>query len=381
MKLPNIKNFKPRDDGESPLASVSEWISVKCPKCKGSAKRETDVMPNWAGSSWYFLRYIDPKNARAFADPKKLKYWLGVDPVRNSPPQGPFGARSRAGAISNGVDWYNGGMEHVTLHLLYSRFLNRFLYDKGIVPVAEPYQKRTAHGMILGEGGVKMSKSKGNVVNPNDIVKEFGADALRLYEMFMGPFDQAIAWDPKSIVGMERFLKRVWHFYSDKRQATSDKEKLKDLERATHQTIKKVTEDIERMQFHTAISQLMIFLSKMEDTQPPMSHVSYSMFLKLLAPFAPHISEEIWQNTFGKKTSIHLEPWPSYNHRLVKEERFTLIIQVNGKVRDTVEVPAAISEEEVRQLALQRPKISKLVGAATPRRVVYIPGRLINIVL
>jgi leucyl-tRNA synthetase len=397
IKLPAVKNFKPRDDGESPLASVSEWISVKCPKCKGAAKRETDVMPNWAGSSWYFLRYTDPKNKKTFADLKKLKYWM-APALRSSKSEG-------------GVDWYNGGMEHVTLHLLYSRFWNQFLHDKKFVPVAEPYHKRTAHGMILGEGGVKMSKSKGNIVNPNTIIKEFGADVLRMYEMFMGPFDQAIAWDPKSIVGMERFLKRVWQFYHErgKGKGESQKEKgegrkLKELERAAHQTIKKVTEDIERMQFHTAISQLMIFLSRMEEAQPPTSHVSRSAFLKLLAPFAPHMAEEIWlRRELTQKTrrsarkpirvnqrsnprqsafkSVHMEPWPSYNPRLVKEERFTLIIQVNGKVRDTVEAPVSMTEEEARNLTLARPKIRSLVGNTAPRRVVYIPGRLINIVL
>ena len=380
VKLPLVKNYKPRDDGESPLASVAKWVNVKCPKCKSPAKRETDTMPNWAGSSWYFLRYIGSKNKKAFADPKKLKYFMPVD-------------------------WYNGGMEHVTLHLLYSRFWNRFLYDLGLVPVAEPYKKRTAHGIILAEGGVKMSKSKGNVVNPDPIVKEFGADALRLYEMFMGPFNQAIAWDRRGILGTYRFLERVWRIYTatsdNKRRVTSNTEEQKNLElrKLLHKTVKKVSEDIESMSFNTAISAMMIFINEAEKPTNVFASQDKELFLKILAPFAPHVAEELWQTmnnksgiiNKGKKkahnskfvihNSIHLQPWPKYDPKLIKDETFTLVVQINGKVRDSFEVSKSITQKEAEKSALKRDGIKKHLNGQEPKRIVFVPGRLINIVI
>ncbi len=351
VKLPKVKNYAPRDDGESPLASVENWVNVKCPQCKAPAKRETDTMPNWAGSSWYFLRYIDPKNNKKFADPKKLKYWMPVD-------------------------WYNGGMEHTVLHLLYSRFWNLVLYDLKLVPVKEPYKKRTSHGLILASGGVKMSKSKGNVINPDDIVKEFGADSLRLYEMFMGPFDQAIVWDTKGILGVHRFLERVSKLGIRVGEQKSTEEVAV---RLVHQTVKKVAEDIEGMRFNTAISAMMILLNEFE-RHGASSRKEFEMFLKILAPFAPHLAEELWI-VLGNKKSIHLEKWPKHNPKLLIEETFTLVIQVNGKVRDSVESSTGLSEAEAKKLALKREKIAALLHGKAPKKVIYIPNRLVNIVV
>ncbi len=263
VKLPKVKNYQPTDSGESPLANITKWVNTKCPNCGGKAKRETDTMPNWAGSSWYYLRYTDPKNAKEFASKKNLKYWTPVD-------------------------WYNGGNEHTTLHLLYSRFWHKFLYDLKLVPTSEPYKKRTSHGMILGEGGVKMSKSLGNVINPDEIVKTYGADTLRIYEMFMGPFDQSVAWSAESIIGSRRFLERVWNL-----QYKVQKNK-KYTEFEIEKTIKKVSEDIEEMKFNTAISALMIFVNEIGKLES-ISQIAYEKFLQILAPFAPHIAEEIWQ--------------------------------------------------------------------------------------
>ena len=360
LKLPKVKNYQPRDDGQSPLASVDKWVNVKCPQCKGPAKRETDTMPNWAGSSWYFLRYVDPKNKKVFADPKKLKYFMPVD-------------------------WYNGGMEHTVLHLLYSRFWNRFLYDIGVVPVAEPYKKRTSHGLILAEGGVKMSKSKGNVINPDDIVKKFGADTLRLYEMFMGPFDQAIAWNTDGLVGMRRFIDRIYKTVSSiKYQVSSEEEENKNVERLLHQTIKKVTEDIEGMRFNTALSALMVLFNAIEKANYQLPVTSYQTFLKLLAPFAPHMSEELYQQLSASRRtkfrSIFEEKWPKYDAKLLVAEKFDLIIQVNGRVRDKVSVPQGISQSEAEKIALGREKVKSLVSGGV-KKVVYVPGRLINIVV
>ncbi|MDP3956403.1 MAG: class I tRNA ligase family protein, partial [bacterium] len=337
---------------------------------------------NWAGSSWYFLRYIDPKNKRAFADPKKLKYWMGS--VRRDAPQGD----------ASGVDWYNGGMEHVTLHLLYSRFWNRFLYDLGLVPVAEPYKKRTAHGIILAEGGVKMSKSKGNVVNPDPLVKEFGADALRLYEMFMGPFNQAIAWDKRGILGTSRFLERVWKLYgvsSIKYQVSSkNEEKNKnELQKLLHKTIKKVSEDIEAMHFNTAISAMMIFINEVEKQTSVFTPKDQVLFLKILAPFAPHIAEELWDKlttndrrlTTKNNKSIHIEDWPKYDPKLLEDETFILVVQINGRVRDSFEVSKNITQAEAEKLTFARKSVEKHFSNSKPKRVIYVPGRLINIVI
>ena len=363
--LPKVKNYQPTESGESPLANISKWVNVKCPKCKGKAKRETDTMPNWAGSSWYYLRYTDPKNTKEFASRKKLNYWLGTDPAEG------------------GVDWYNGGNEHTTLHLLYSRFWHKFLFDLGLVPTSEPYKKRTSHGLILAEGGEKMSKSRGNVINPDDIVARFGADTLRVYEMFMGPFDQAIAWNEEAIIGPRRFLERVWKVatqiqknFSGLLQPSAGTFPVQNSSvSALHKTIKKVSEDIEGMRFNTVISALMIFLNE----NPTMPKEVYEIFLKLLAPFAPHITEELWQ-LLGHKQSIHLEPWPKYDLSRIKDTEIKIVVQVNGKVRGEIIVPAETGEDEIKSKALTEGSVSKYISS-TPKKVIYVKGRLINIVV
>jgi len=351
VKLPDVKEFKPTDTGESPLARETKWINTKCPRCKGPARRETDTMPNWAGSSWYFLRYIDPKSNKVLGDAKKLKYWMPVD-------------------------WYNGGMEHTTLHLLYSRFWNKFLCDIGIVPVSEPYQKRTSHGLILGEGGEKMSKSRGNVINPDALVKEFGADAVRIYEMFMGPFDQAIAWDHRGLIGVSRFLARVWDAGIAKpKSKTADKE----LERALHRAIKKVDQDIEVLAFNTAVSSLMVLVNKFGDAKEIPQPI-WEKFLVLLAPFAPFMAEELWSR-LKKRGSVHQQPWPAYDPKLIEEDRFELVIQINGKIRDKVELPRHTPQKEAEAIALNRDKIKQIVAGVTVRKMIFVPNRLLNIVI
>jgi len=358
VELPNVKNYQPTDTGESPLAAMKNWVNVKCPKCGEPAKRETDTMPNWAGSSWYFLRYTDPKNNKAFADAKKLKYWMPID-------------------------WYNGGMEHTTLHLLYSRFWNKFLYDIGEVPVSEPYKKRTSQGMVLGATGEKMSKSKGNVVNPDEVVKIFGADTLRIYEMFMGPFDQAIPWDEKGLVGCARFLGKVWSIGTEKISKKADSNRI---EKLINQTVKKVGGDIETMNFNTAVSSLMIFINECQKEEK-ISEKNWEKFLLILSPFAPHISEELYQNLKPKSyklkpfKSIHFEPWPKYDPKLIKEENFDLIVQINGKMRDKISVPAGISQKEAEGFAFANEKIKIWIKEGEVKKVIYVPNKLINIVI
>lgn len=360
VKLPDVKNYEPTDSGESPLASITKWVNTKCPACGGKARRETDTMPNWAGSSWYFLRYIDPKNKKAFADPKKMNYWTPVD-------------------------WYNGGMEHTTLHLLYSRFWNKFLFDIGLVPTSEPYKKRTSHGLILADGGVKMSKSKGNVINPDSIVETMGADTLRVYEMFIGPFDQAVAWSTDSIVGSRRFLEKVWrvaeNVVSAKKttKSTAPEVHNKNLTALLHKTIDKISTGIENMEFNTAISSLMILLNEFEK-QEVVSRADYEVFLKLLAPFAPHITEELWTQ-LGNKNSIHITPWPEANPALMETDTVTIVVQVAGKVRASFETSKTSSEEQNKATALALPEIVKWIEGKEIRKVIYVPGKLINIVL
>ncbi|MFH1173430.1 MAG: class I tRNA ligase family protein, partial [bacterium] len=347
--LPEIKDFMPTAEGDSPLAKAGDWLKAKCPKCGGEAIRETDVMPNWAGSNWYFIRYCDPKNNKVMIDKDKAKYWLPVD-------------------------WYNGGMEHTTLHLLYSRFVYKFLYDIGAVPKecgSEPYKKRTAQGMVLGEGGIKMSKSKGNVINPDKFVQEYGADTVRLYELFMGPFDQAIPWDTKGVIGVRRFLDKVYNLL-DKVNKSEDA----DLPRYLHKTIKKVSEDIETMDFNTAISQMMIFVNQVK----AISQESLAKFLLLLAPFAPHLAEEMWQK-LGNQPSIFKSGWPKYDPKLIQDETITLVVQVNSKVRDNLSVPADISEAEAKKLALASAKVQKHLAGQEPKKIIFVKGKLMNIVI
>ncbi|MCK5122713.1 MAG: class I tRNA ligase family protein [Candidatus Pacebacteria bacterium] len=353
LELPDVKNYEPTDTGKSPLAKIDQWVNIKCPKCNSNAKRETDTMPNWAGSSWYFLRYIDSKNNKEFASPEKLKYWMPVD-------------------------LYNGGMEHTTLHLLYSRFWHKFLYDLGYVNTSEPYKIRRSHGMILAEDGQKMSKSRGNVVNPDEVIEKYGADTLRLYEMFMGPYGDAIPWSTSSLIGMNRFLEKIWKM-QNKVGTQNFVSANKNIETLLHQTIKKVTEDIENLKFNTAISSLMILLNGL-DKKEKISNIQYSIFLIMLSPFAPHITEELWK-MFENKESIHLQKWPEYNEKLAEETEITLVIQINGKVRDQIEVPADISEEEAKKIALGRDKIKKWTEGKEMRKIIFVKGKLVNVVV
>ncbi|MFZ2150162.1 MAG: class I tRNA ligase family protein [Minisyncoccia bacterium] len=371
--LPKVAKYKPTDNGESPLADIKSWVNVRCPKCKGPAKRETDTMPNWAGSSWYFLRYTDPKNNKEFASKKNLGYFM-----------------------KNGVDWYNGGMEHTTLHLLYSRFWHKFLYDLKLVPTSEPYMKRTSHGMILAEAGEKMSKSKGNTVNPDDLIKTFGADTLRMYEMFMGPFDQSVSWNTDSMVGPRRFLERVWKIgvkISATRKIISPRltlpgipggtyatEKLfsTTLEKLLHKTIKKVSEDIEEMRFNTAISSMMVLVNEMEKNE--ITKDDFKKFLQILSPFAPHIAEELW-SVLGEKKSINSSSWPKWDKAYIQDEQVKVVIQVNGKLRAEITIDANDSEENVKKQALSDEAIIRFVKNSAVKKVIYVKNRLINIVL
>lgn len=347
--LPKVKNYAPTGTGESPLAAISKWVNTKCPNCKGKAKRETDTMPQWAGSSWYYLRYMDPKNNKNFVDKKKLNYW-------------------------NQVDWYNGGMEHTTLHLLYSRFWHKFLFDLGLVPKSEPYKKRTSHGMILAEGGEKMSKSKGNVVNPDSLVKTVGADTLRIHEMFMGPFDQAIAWDSATIAGSRRFIERVWRLQEKIGKSTNTK-----IDIIVNKTIKKVTENIEEMRFNTAISSMMILLNEFEKEEF-ISKNSYEILIQLLAPFAPHITEEIWSQLKNKK-SIHEVSWPKFDSEKLIEDVVNITIQINGKFRGVIECSIDINQNELQKKIQELPEIKKWIENIEIKKVIFIKGKLINLVI
>ena len=352
VELPYIEKYQPTGTGESPLAAISEWVNVKCPKCAGPAKRETDTMPNWAGSNWYFMRYTDPKNDKALADKNKLKYWLPVD-------------------------WYNGGFEHTTLHLLYSRFVYKFLFDIGIAPQSEPYKKRTSHGIVLAEDNRKMSKSFGNVINPDDIVREFGADTLRLYEMFMGPFDQAISWNTQGVKGVFRFLEKVWKLFSD---CQNNKKSSKKATREINKLNKKIDNDMETMKFNTIVAAFMEFINFASENKSEIGRDTIKKIMILLSPFAPHITEELWHQ-LGNEKSIHNQKWPRYNKKLIKEVKITLIIQVNGRVRDKIEVEASLSEEKAKKLTLEREKVKRWIEGKGIKKIIFVPGKLINIVI
>ena len=351
LRLPEVEEFTPGENGESPLAKQTDWINTTCPHCGKPAKRETDTMPQWAGSSWYFLRYMDPHNDKELASKEALEYW--------SP-----------------VDWYNGGMEHTTLHLLYSRFWHKFLYDIGVVPTKEPYQKRTSHGMILGTNGEKMSKSKGNVINPDDIVNEFGADTFRVYEMFMGPFDQVAAWSMESIRGCGKFLDRVWRLYKESGKL-QDKEN-KNLEKAYHYTVKKVTNDYETMNFNTAISQMMIFINAVnkEDIFPKEYAIG---FLKLLNPVAPHITEELWATSLGNTNTISYEKWPEYDESKTLNDEITLPIQINGKLKATIKILSNEDESSIKNKVHEAIE-SKLDNKNIVKEI-YVKNKIYNIVV
>ena len=362
LKLPEVENYQPTDTGESPLSAITDWVNTTCPKCGGQAKRETDTMPNWAGSSWYFYRYCDHENDKEFASKKKLEYWMPVD-------------------------WYNGGMEHTVLHLLYSRFWNKFLFDLKLVPTDEPYKKRTSHGLILAEGGEKMSKSKGNVINPDSIVERFGADTLRLYEMFMGPFEQAIEWNESSLVGPRRFLEKVWKLGSKFTLTNSSDVSLgkhgqnlfDQISPLAHRTIKKVSEDVEVLGFNTAVSTLMIFVNDL-DKREQISKEEYETLLKLLAPFAPHMTEELW-SSLAHTTSIHREVWPKFDEAKLVSDEVTIVVQVNGKVRGSFKVDKLVSENEALEKAKSMPEIQKWLGDKSVQKSVYVPQKLVNFVV
>ena len=350
LMLPEVDSYMPTDNGESPLAAMTDWLNTTCPCCKGPAKRESDTMPQWAGSSWYFLRYIDPKNNSAFAGEEALKYWLPVD-------------------------WYNGGMEHTTLHLLYSRFWHKFLYDEGLVPTQEPYQKRTSHGMILGENGEKMSKSRGNVVNPDDIVEEFGADTLRTYEMFIGAFDLSAAWSQDGVKGCRRFLDRVWKLKDMLRDGDSY---TKELETKLHQTIKKVDNDFEALKFNTAIAAMMSLVNEFYKAGS-VTKAEFHTLLLLLSPVAPHMCEELWEIS-GGKGRIYQQEWPKYDEAKTVEDEVEIAVQINGKVKATVKVALEDEQETARAKVMAEPAVVTLLAGKNIVKEIYVKGRIYNIV-
>ena len=351
LELPDIEHFEPGENGESPLAKAYDWINTTCPHCGGPAKRETDTMPQWAGSSWYFLRYTDPHNDGALASKEALEYW--------SP-----------------VDWYNGGMEHTTLHLLYSRFWHKFLYDIGVVPTKEPYMKRTSHGMILGENGEKMSKSRGNVVNPDEVVNEFGADAFRTYEMFIGAFDQATPWSQQGLKGCYKFLERVWSLQNI---MTGEDGYSRDLEKSVHKTIKKVGEDYERMKYNTAIAAMMSLVNEFTK-KGSVTKGEYMTLITLLNPVAPHMTEELWEK-YGNGGLLSLHPWPKYDEAKTVDDEVEIVVQINGKIKDKMMVPAGLDRDSLTSAATENEKIKALTEGKNIVKVIAVPGKLVNIVV
>ena len=351
LRLPDVEDYEPGENGESPLAKHEEWINTICPHCHGKARRETDTMPQWAGSSWYYLRYMDPHNNEALASKEALEYW-------------------------NQVDWYNGGMEHTTLHLLYSRFWHKFLYDIGVVPTKEPYAKRTSHGMILGTNGEKMSKSKGNVINPDDIVQEFGADAFRVYEMFMGPFDQTAPWSMESIRGCMKFLDRVWNMqdflvegdeYSDK------------FEKMMHKAIQKVSNDIEEMKFNTSVATFMTMVNEFYKAKT-INKAEYKTFLQLLNPFAPHMTEEIYEK-IGEKDTIANTKWPEYDENKTIEDKIEIPVQINGKLKATISINRDADQDEVKQAVNANETIKNAIAGKNVVKEIYVKNKIYNIVV
>ena len=351
LLLPEVESYMPTDNGESPLAAMTDWVNTTCPCCGGPAKRETDTMPQWAGSSWYFLRYTDPHNTETLASQEALKYWLPVD-------------------------WYNGGMEHTTLHLLYSRFWHRFLYDQKVVPCPEPYQKRTSHGMILGENNEKMSKSRGNVVNPDEVVEEFGADAFRTYEMFIGAFDQSTPWSQQGLKGCYKFLERVWNLQS----IVNDEEGYSaDLEKNINKAIKKVGEDFERMKFNTAIATMMSLVNDFSK-KGSVTKGEYKTLITLLNPVAPHMTEELWL-TYGNGELLSLQPWPKYDEGKTVDDEIEIVVQINGKIKDKLMIPAGLDKDGTQEAAMNTEKIKGLIEGKNVVKVIAVPGKLVNIVV
>ena len=352
LVLPQVDSYEPTDNGESPLSKMTDWFNTTCPKCGGKAMRETDTMPQWAGSSWYFLRYMDPHNDESFASKEALNYW-------------------------HQVDWYNGGMEHTTLHLLYSRFWHKFLYDIGQVPTAEPYAKRTSHGMILGENGEKMSKSRGNVVNPDDVVNEFGADTLRLYEMFIGDFEKAAPWSNAGIKGCRRFIERYWNLQS----ILIDGEAIRpEMENSFHKAIKKVSYDIENLKFNTAIASLMALMNVIAE-KGSINKAELSVFTMLLNPFAPHVTEEVWSEMKLGEGMVTEQPWPKYDESKCKDDVIEIVVQVNGKVRARLCVAADIQKDDAIALAKAEDRIAAEINGKNVVKEIYVPGKLVNIVV
>ena len=352
LKLPDVENFEPGSDGESPLAKIDSFVNCKCPKCGGDAKRETDTMPQWAGSSWYFLRYVDPHNDKAFADYDKLKYWMPVD-------------------------WYNGGMEHVTRHLIYSRFWYKFLYDLGLVPYEEPYQKRTAQGLILGPDGVKMSKSRGNVIDPNEVVDAYGADVLRTYVLFMGDYEKAAPWSESSVKGCKRFIDRIWNLQEILKDGDAYSEKL---ESAFHKTVKKVSEDIETLKCNTAIAALMTLLNNIYDASE-INRAELKTLLILVNPFAPHVTEEMW-STLGYGEMLAKDAsWPAYDPEKCVDSTIEIAVQVNGKLRGKLVVAADISAEDAIAAAKTDEKVQSFLTDKNVVKEIYVPGKLVNLVV
>ena len=351
LELPEIETFEPGENGESPLAKAYDWIETTCPCCGGKAQRETDTMPQWAGSSWYFLRYMDPHNDEALASKEALEYW--------SP-----------------VDWYNGGMEHTTLHLLYSRFWHKFLYDIGVVPTKEPYMKRTSHGMILGENNEKMSKSRGNVVNPDEVIEEFGADAFRTYEMFIGAFDQSTPWSQQGLKGCYKFLERVWNLQS----IVNDEEGYSaDLEKNINKAIKKVGEDFERMKFNMAIATMMSLVNDFSK-KGSVTKGEYKTLITLLNPVAPHMTEELWL-TYGNGELLSLQPWPKYDEGKTVDDEIEIVVQINGKIKDKLMIPAGLDKDGTQEAAMNTEKIKGLIEGKNVVKVIAVPGKLVNIVV
>ena len=351
LKLPNVENFEPGQDGESPLAKIDSFVNCKCPVCGGDAKRETDTMPQWAGSSWYFLRYVDPHNDKTFADYDKLKYWMPVD-------------------------WYNGGMEHVTRHLIYSRFWYKFLYDLGVVPYEEPYQKRTAQGLILGPDGVKMSKSRGNVIDPNEVVDVYGADVLRTYVLFMGDYEQAAPWSESSVKGCKRFIDRVFNLQEI---LTDGDEYSKELMSAMHKTVKKVSEDIEQMKYNTAIAALMTLLNKIYENGK-INRAELKTLIILVNPFAPHVTEEMWANCGYGEMLAKDAKWPSFDEAKCVDSTVEIVVQINGKIRARLSVPADIESDEAIALAKKDEGIAAALEGKNIIKEIYVKGKLVNIV-
>lgn len=349
LTLPEISDYLPNDNGDSPLAKATDWVNTTCPKCGGHARRETDVMPNWAGSSWYFLRYCDPHNSKEFASKEALDYWMNVD-------------------------WYNGGMEHTTLHLLYSRFWHKFLYDCGYVPTKEPYNKRTSHGMILAENGEKMSKSRGNVINPDDIVNNYGADTFRLYEMFIGPFEQVAMWSEESLMGVYRFVGKIYNLFKKVYKTAPTEADL----RAMHKCILEVSERIDQMKFNTAVSSLMTYVNYLSGLEKIPAEL-YATLLKLLSPFVPHLAEEMWAR-MGFNTSVIDAEWPAGDKALAQDNVVTIAVQLCGKMRGTIEMPKDAPEADVKAAALSLENIARQTAGKEIKKIIVVPNRIVNIV-